>query len=40
MNINITPIGIVENMRTDIEDDYWGDVVSQKIFLLRVFAAW
>ena len=29
MNITLTPIGYVKSPRTEIEDDNWGDVVSQ-----------
>ena len=27
--INLTPIGFVENTRTDIKDDNWGEVISK-----------
>ena len=29
MAINLTPIGFVENTRTDIKDDHWGEVISK-----------
>ena len=29
MAINLTPIGFVENTRTDIKDDNWGEVISK-----------
>ncbi|MBT3337331.1 MAG: tRNA (N6-threonylcarbamoyladenosine(37)-N6)-methyltransferase TrmO [Anaerolineae bacterium] len=29
MQITLTPIGYVESPRTEIEDDNWGDVISQ-----------
>ena len=31
MNITLTPIGYVKSPRTEIEDDNWGEVVSQII---------
>ena len=38
MNITLTPIGFVENTRTEIKDDNWGEVVS-KIILSNQFDA-
>ena len=38
MNITLTPIGFVENTRTDIKDDNWGEIIS-KIILSDEFDA-